>query len=213
MWLVLLALSSAALPTWASSYTFGTDSQYLARADRYPRWANLLRRQARQSEQIDACVADVDRCPRYLRGLREVVRRSQSLSPYQRIVLANRFINSRHWRFEPGRADDWRTLTDFLHYGGDCEDYAIAKYFVLRYLGFKVAQLRVGIGKELATHDYHAVTMVKVNDHLYMLDVDGEPTRHLHGYRLLFSINEEAIWDHVRPRTMGAIDKQEGKPL
>ena len=49
---------------------------------------------------------------------------------------------------------------------------AVRRVFVLRYLGFSSADLRVAIGRESASNDYHAVTMVSVNGHLYMLDVD-----------------------------------------
>jgi predicted transglutaminase-like cysteine proteinase len=206
--LIRLALVGTALSAWGATYTFGTADEFLSRADNYPRWAALIHRHARQTAQIDACLADVARCPAYLRGYREIVARSATLSPYRRVLLANRFINARHWRVEPGSHDDWRTLTDFLRYGGDCEDYAIAKYFVLRQLGFDAADLRIGIGRENATRDYHAVTMVNLGGQIYLLDVDGEPSRHQSGYRLLFSINEDAIWDHDRPRA-----KQQGSQL
>jgi predicted transglutaminase-like cysteine proteinase len=211
--LLLFALAGTAGPSWAATYTFDTNSQYLTRADNYPRWAALMRRHARQSVQLEACLNDVTRCPSYLRGYREIVLRSKALSPYRRMLLANRFINSRRWRVEPGHDDEWRTLTDFLHHGGDCEDYAIAKYFVLRRLGFAVDDLRIGIGRETTTRDYHAVTMVRLDGQVYVLDVDGEPSLNQFGYRLLFSINEKAIWDHERPRTIRASDKQEGNPL
>lgn len=210
--LLLLALASPAGLSWAATYTFDTDAQYLTRAENYPRWANLMRLHARQSVQFEACVREVARCPSYLRGYREIVLRSQSLSPYRRMLLANRFINSRRWRVEPGHDDEWRTLTDFLHFGGDCEDYAIAKYFVLRRLGFAVDDLRIGIGRETSTRDYHAVTMARLAGHVYVLDVDGEPRPYQFGFRLLFSINEKAIWDHASPRTIRASAKQEGNP-
>jgi len=200
--LLRLALVSAALSAWGATYTFGTADEILSRADAYPRWAALMHRQLQQTSQMDACLADSDRCPAYLRGYREVVVRSATLSSYRRMLLANRFINTRRWRVEAGSHDDWRTLTEFLRYGGDCEDYAIAKYFVLRRLGFDTADLRIGIGRESTTRDYHAVTMVDVDGAVYLLDVDGEPSRHQFGYRLLFSINEDAIWDHDRLRAI-----------
>jgi predicted transglutaminase-like cysteine proteinase len=206
--LILLALVGTVLSAGAATYSLDTPDEFLTRADDYLRWSNLMQRHAQQAAEIDACLADAARCPVYLRGYREIVTRSQSLSAYRRMLLTNRFINSRHWRVESGSRDNWRTLTEFLRDGGDCEDYAIAKYFVLRRLGFDTADLRIGIGREIATRDYHAVTMVRLDGRVYLLDVDGEPSRHLSGYQLLFSINEDAIWDHQRPRA-----KQEGNRL
>jgi predicted transglutaminase-like cysteine proteinase len=45
-----------------------------------------------------------------------------------------------HW----GAADYWATPAEFLaSNGGDCEDYAIAKYFTLKELGVPVSRLRL----------------------------------------------------------------------
>ena len=49
-----------------------------------------------------------------------------------------------HW----GVADYWATPSEFLASdGGDCEDYAIAKYFTLRELGVPISRLRMVYAK------------------------------------------------------------------
>ena len=111
--------------------------------------------------------------------------------------LANRFINTRRWQIEPRRDDDWRTLEDFLQLGGDCEDFAIAKYFLLRQFGFAADDLRVAITWDREVSDYHAVTVVRLDGEVFILDVDGAPRRTQSNYRFLFSINETGIWDHA----------------
>jgi hypothetical protein len=82
----------------------------------------------------------------------------------------------------------------------DCEDYAIAKYFVLRELGFAADDMRISIGRERPANAYHAVTVVRVDGATYFLDVDGDPHRNRPSYRFLFSLNEDSIWDHVPQR-------------
>ncbi len=178
------------------TYSFGADDQYLTRANDYPRWAALVTRHAAQTVEIDACIDDATKCPTSLKGYREVVLSGRDLSPAQKVRLANKFINTRRWNIEPRRDDDWRTLEDFLKFGGDCEDYAIAKYFVLRQFGFSVDDVRVAITWDARVQDYHAVTMVHLDDSVLVLDVDGPPRRRLTDYRFLFSINESGIWDH-----------------
>lgn len=178
------------------AYSFSDDDEYLTQANDYPRWAALVTRHAAQSIEIDACLDDASKCPSALKGYREVVLAGRSLAPNRQVALVNRFINSRRWHIEPRRDDDWRTLEDFLQVGGDCEDYAIAKYFVLRQLGFPVEHLRVAITWDTREQDYHAVTMVNLDDSVLVLDVDGPPRRQLSNYRFLFSINESGIWDH-----------------
>lgn len=200
--LVVLALLTGlgAASAWsAAPYSFDAPDQYLTPADDYQRWADLAERHRSQVAVIETCMADPTACPARLRGYREIVAQAQHLSALRKLTLVNRFINSRQWHVEQSRHDDWRTLTDFLSQGGDCEDYAIAKYFALRQVGFAADDVRVGISWDFETRANHAVTVVRIDDHVYFLDVDGSPRRNQTSYRFLFSINEIAIWDHVPP--------------
>ncbi len=194
--LVLLCTGSIAASTH-TAYSFNADDQFLTRSTDYPRWAALVTRHSAQSLEIDACIDDAAKCPRVLKGYREIEIAGRDLSAERKMNLANRFINARRWDIEPRRDDDWRTLEDFLQLGGDCEDFAIAKYFVLRRLGFPIDDLRVAITWDSRVQDYHAVTVVRLDSSVFVLDVDGGPRRRQDDYRFLFSINENGIWDHA----------------
>jgi predicted transglutaminase-like cysteine proteinase len=195
--LTLVTAVSAAPVSGSPAYSFDAADHYLTRATDYPRWADLTARHVTQLRTIESCLRDATTCPQRMHGYREIVVRAHDLTASRKMVLINRFINTRHWRIEDRRDDDWRTLVDFLSRGGDCEDYAIAKYFALRQVGFSAADVRVGITRDPGTHTYHAVTIVRIDDQIYFLDVDGAPRRSQAGYRFLFSINEFAIWDHA----------------
>jgi predicted transglutaminase-like cysteine proteinase len=208
----VLALCTAITVTaaWAvTPYSFDAPNQYLTRAQDYPRWAALWAHHLEQTPAIDACLADATQCPDYLKGYREVIVRAHDLTPQRKMTLVNRFINSRRWHIESAARDDWRTLTDFLHYSGDCEDYAIAKYFALRQLGIPAGDIRVGITWDFETSAYHAVTVMRIDNQIYFLDVDGAPRRTQASYRFLFSINEIAVWDHVPHKTALHVSKSE----
>ncbi|MCS6786736.1 MAG: transglutaminase-like cysteine peptidase [Thiobacillaceae bacterium] len=82
-----------------------------------------------------------------LRQWRELVRTIHGLPEEQRVERVNRFFNripnrtdQEHW----GRADYWATPLELLvTHGGDCEDFALAKYFTLRAAGVPDERLRV----------------------------------------------------------------------
>ena len=56
--------------------------------------------------------------------------------------------------------DYWSTPKEFLAVGyGDCEEYAIAKYFVLRELGFDAKRLCLSVVRDRYSGGYHMVLL------------------------------------------------------
>jgi len=83
-----------------------------------------------------------------LHNWNDLLTSQQTRSPIEKIEVTNHFFNSRlhfvgdkkNW----GREDYWATPLETLSLNaGDCEDYAIAKYFTLLRLGIPVGQLRL----------------------------------------------------------------------
>jgi predicted transglutaminase-like cysteine proteinase len=181
-----------------AAYSFDPDTDYLTAATDFAPWAALIARHNVQTTELEACIADAAQCSNALKGYREIVVEGEVLGAEQKMHLVNRFINGRRWSIEPYRADDWRTLDEFLRRGGDCEDFALAKYFLLRRLGFSIDDVRVAITWDRQVRDYHAVTLVHLDGRVYVLDVDGPPRLGQNNYRFLFSINESGVWDHAR---------------
>ncbi|MFF7709455.1 cysteine protease LapG [Pseudomonas sp. NPDC007930] len=89
-----------------------------------------------------------------LRAWEAMLERSQSLPERQQLEAVNRFFN-RQLSFRSdqqvwGVEDYWATPVEALVKGaGDCEDYAIAKYFSLRRLGVPAQNLRITYVKAL----------------------------------------------------------------
>lgn len=79
----------------------------------------------------------------------------------QQLDQVNRFFNKvrilddqLHWR----RGDYWATPIELLATnGGDCEDFAIAKYFTLKKLGFPAGKMRLTYVKALELNQAHMV--------------------------------------------------------
>ncbi len=64
-----------------------------------------------------------------------------------KLKMVNDFFNKVTYKLDPvhwGKVDYWATPFEFLGTGaGDCEDYAIAKYYTLRLLGVPEEKLRI----------------------------------------------------------------------
>lgn len=162
--------------------------------------------------QIETCLADENLCEgRGLKSLRHILLRAVDLEPERQFSLINRYVNNRHYRRDRSHRQlsaiseeeevfrsKWSTLLEFLRRGGDCEDYATAKYFMLRELGFPVDDLRVLVSYDRKVRGYHAVLAVKQpDDSIWFLESNGSIIKGRHrGYRYIFAVNEQSVWDH-----------------
>ena len=95
--------------------------------------------------------------------------------------------------------DYWATPLQFLQKGGDCEDFAIAKYMALRDLGVPVQDMRIVVLNDLNLGIAHAVLAVYVGADPYILDNQISkvvPASTIHHYQPVYSINENGWWLH-----------------
>jgi len=102
-----------------------------------------------------------------------------------------------------GKTDYWATPVEFFQRGGDCEDFAIAKYTALRALGVPENRLRIAIVQDLQKNIPHAILIVYTDQGPLVLDnqiksaVSAEKVSH---YKPIFSINQQAWWLHTMPK-------------
>ena len=198
------------------AYDFSDEADYLAPAENWPAWHNTMERASQEANKIQGCLQDKRRCERWLRSLHVVVARSRNLSQKQQLEIVNRYINRhRHYRRDRRNQNaaswgdeaafsQWSTLLEFLQRGGDCEDYATAKYTVLRLLGYSADTLRIVVVYDRKTREYHAVVAVHDEQgNTRLLDIDNriygrKPT----AYRYVYAVNENSIWDHSVASTL-----------
>lgn len=78
-----------------------------------------------------------------------------------KLLEVNRFFNQARHRFDQevwGESDYWATPEEFIgRHTGDCEDFVIAKYFTLRYLGIADEHLYLTYVKALKQNIAHMV--------------------------------------------------------
>ena len=186
------------------------DSGYLGSAALMPDWSATMLRQYDQAELLRACLQDPESCPRHYRGLRHLLLKADSLSAEQQVKLINHYINRKRYRSDRSARLDtdlvskpvkyksrWSTVEEFMRRGGDCEDYATTKYYLLRQLGFPIEHLRVVVTWDRAARGYHGILAVKLNNEVWLLESDNTIRRgRRHTYRFIYSLNENSIWDH-----------------
>ncbi|MES0881525.1 transglutaminase-like cysteine peptidase [Roseibium sp. SCP14] len=82
---------------------------------------------------------------------------------------------------------------------GDCEDYAILKYALLRDLGVEDEDMRIVVLRDTAARQYHAVLSVRHNGKWLILDNRFSRIRFerdLPHYQALYSVNAAGEWSH-----------------
>lgn len=117
----------------------------------------------------------------------------------------NKFFNQ--WPYKTDRMnwgveDYWETPAEFARKSGDCEDYAITKYYAMRDLGVPADTLRIVALRDSIRGIGHAVLVVFMNNDAYVLDnLSNLILSHskLTHYMPAYSVNEEYRWAHVKP--------------
>lgn len=122
------------------------------------------------------------------------------------LALVNRRINARPYRRDGIRsrqANSWAAPSDFFAIGGDCEDFAIAKYFALRAMGLSGDVMRIVVVRDRQRGQDHAVLLVRDGAQDHVLDnLRGEivPWRTVEHYQPVYSVNELGAWLHYGDR-------------
>jgi len=128
--------------------------------------------------------------------------------PMAQIKLANSLMNNpaQHPYIEDinnwGQTDYWATVYQFLRKSGDCEDFSIAKYMLLKAAGYPIENMRIvavrikslgGIG--------HAILVVYQGNKALVLDNRVAPVMDEALVRSEFqpaiSMNEQFWWVHL----------------
>jgi predicted transglutaminase-like cysteine proteinase len=146
-----------------------------------PQWQQVSRQLRQQESQVRACLGGLVCADAGAQWIAEIVKRSAGQSPIAQIEEVNSAVNRAPYREDQaqfGREDIWQTPLAFARNGGDCEDYAIAKYFVLKLLGFADANLRVVVLTRKGTNEVHALLLARADQDWLVLDNrDDRPGR------------------------------------
>jgi predicted transglutaminase-like cysteine proteinase len=192
---------AAMLPPRATASANAPHAERIAGVAQFPKWTDMLRRWSAQVAAAQNCVAATDEVQDCVPG--EWASLTARLRPLDRRAMLdqlNRAINHHpyvaatdNW----GRADYWETPFEFMSRNGQCEDYAIAKFMILRALGFADGDLRILVVRDVAREVDHAVLVVNLDGTAWLLDSIDDTVALLASaaqYRPYYAINETGWW-------------------
>jgi len=161
----------------------------------FKKWTNVMQRFEDQMSTRSASA------PRVMLWKAEI-QRLKGKSVSEQIAGVNSFFNKVPYIEDIdnyGKTDYWATPIEFLSNGGDCEDFAIAKYASLRALGFSAEQLRIAIVQDKVKNIPHAILIVYSGEGNFVLDNQDKRVEYVADvtrYKPIFSINSTSWWLH-----------------
>jgi predicted transglutaminase-like cysteine proteinase len=189
-------LSAAA----AGPALFGTHEVFSPDNSAFFKWTGVLARFAAEQRSAARSCSAADGCP--AAQWQALVASLAGLEPRALLERVNAAINRhpyvpslRNW----GESNYWETPFEFLRKSGQCQDYAIAKYLLLRAAGMPADKLRVVVLRDERLGLDHAVTIAYVGGEALLLDNQIRnvvPTASVPHYRPYYSINEQGWWLH-----------------
>ncbi len=177
---------------------FGATEKKSTSLKAFDKWTGMFKR-FNASLNTSEAKGEIAKLQRDLEGLKGL---SLSKMAYSVNFLMNkkRYISD---KANYGTNDYWATPVEFFQRGGDCEDFAIAKYTALRALGVPDNRLRVAIVQDLQKNIPHAVLIVYTDEGPLLLDNQIKTAKSadkVSHYKPIFSINQEAWWLHTMPK-------------
>ncbi len=137
-----------------------------------------------------------------------LLEKAKASSGMQRLRFVNAFWNKypyitdiKNW----GKNDYWAIPMEFLAKSGDCEDYAIVKFYTLCELGIPPASMRIVVLKDTIRKLAHAVLAVEEGGKVYILDnVSNAIVTHerLSHYVPAYSLNKTNAYVHLKGKKL-----------
>jgi predicted transglutaminase-like cysteine proteinase len=203
---VAVAAESRADTLWSAAFerAFGVPDDARSSVAPFAKWRSVLvRSREEEAHDISLCRATplADICVQR-RSRAEFMQGLRGLAPLEKLAAVNGYVNRVNWvEDQPnyGVPDYWATPDEFFTRGGDCEDFAFAKYDVLKRNGFAADQMRILILNDRKLRQPHAVLLVLFDNRLWVLDNTLRaiaPAEAMQHYEPIYSINESGWWLH-----------------
>lgn len=161
---------------------------------KFPKWIDMVGRWK------DGAGCESDTCT--AKGWQALINDLKGKDRLTQIKEVNKLLNSKKYIIDMknwGMEDYWATPYQFLKKNGDCEDYAIAKFMVLKALGVPIEDMRVVALQDLNLGVGHAVLVVYEGNDPLLLDNQIKtvvPVNSVKHYQPVYSINELGWWLH-----------------
>lgn len=196
-----IATVRIASPAQASDFpnVFQATAVFSSNLRPFTNWTNVMERAQEQLASAPACTpGDMVICRPA--EWDQILAAMNGAGLRDKVELVNQRINAHpyvaaieNW----GVPSYWETPFEFLTRNGQCEDYAIAKYMLLRASGVSDDLLRVAIVHDDITRLDHAILLVDIDDEVYVLDNQSSlvlPATAVARYAPYYAINQTGWW-------------------
>lgn len=196
-----VAVSAAAPSVQAASLTYD-DAPKSTDLQRFTRWIGALNRHVADMQSAPARCNGGDQAYCFVVNYDNYLTTLRGLPAGSQIDAVNRFVNQVDYVEDAqnyGISDYWASPLELFRRGGDCEDFAIAKYVAFRRLGYSEDQLRVWVVHDERRNVDHAVMTVAVGAQTFVLDSLTNTileAQDVDRYAPIYSINASAWWLH-----------------
>lgn len=208
VFLFISALVFLLSPVFASdSSLFQANEQKFTNIENHTKWLEIIKQEN----------------PEYMKRLlrnenNHVLANFSNQSVSETLLKVNHYVNKTTYISDLnlwGEDDRWSSPEEFLERGGDCEDFAIAKYFLLKAAGIPKDSMRLVMVKDTQKDLLHMVLTVAHEGNNYILDnLSNEvliDTKISH-YQPVYSLSETAWWYHKKSLiTTASVSKAEKK--
>lgn len=141
----------------------------------WSKWRSVDKQMQSNAQEVADCRIDAENCSIEAARLVALSDKARLTGSREGLTLVNSAVND-SIRYQNdfahhGVADYWSAPIATLKDGhGDCEDYAIIKYFVLRQAGIAPANIKILLVRDVVAAQDHAVTVVRQDGHWLVLD-------------------------------------------
>jgi predicted transglutaminase-like cysteine proteinase len=171
---------------------------------RVGQWNQALKQMRAEAPIFASCLQNQDTCKgAAMTAWRDMVLTLINTDKMTQLRLVNNFFN--RWQYREDREvygvnDKWASPAEFMANSGDCEDYAIAKYFTLSVLGFQDRDLRIMAVMDNTRGIGHSVLAVNAQGSVHILDNLSnavlKDTEYAQAYTPRFAVNASGVWSY-----------------
>lgn len=186
-----------ASPAAARPPAFPVAETFIPGAAPAPQWTDVLARHGRAAADPTAVPSEWRRLVAALGGLDLRARLERANAEINRVPYAR---SEQNW----SRRDYWETPFELIAGSGQCQDYAVAKYLLLRATGVPASDLRVVVVQDREAGLAHAVLLAYLDGRAMILDnqIPGVvPAARVAHYEPLYALSEDGWW--IYDRTAG----------
>lgn len=199
-------IATSAAPAAFNAIEIAAPAQAESRVEQ---WNRARRALGNDMRTLQDCLLDSGNCTtQAMREWRDMALAARHQDENTRLNMVNSFFN--RWSYisdqENYRTSEyWASPLEFMARGGDCEDFAIAKYVTLKLLGYQDRSLRIMAVLDQSRDGMgHAVLSVATAQGIMVLDNRSTvvyDNAHQTAYVPRFAVNESGIYTYApQPR-------------